>query len=58
MNVDAEELIRALTVVAGIDDDQEVLDYWIDNVAWAAALLTAALVELLKAAEDDERSLV
>ena len=58
MDVTAEELVKALTVAAHKDEDQETLEFLIDNLGEATALIMAALTELLKATRHNERTLV
>ena len=52
------ERVNALTVTMGRDEDQELDDYLIDNLAAAIATLLAVLEEILKVTEDDERILL
>lgn len=58
MNVTAAELVAALTVAEGMDEDQELDDYLIDSLAGASATLIAVLDEILKATKEDERILL
>ena len=58
MQVTALDLVNALTVAMGRDEDQELDDYLIDNLASAIATLLAVLEEILKVTEDDERALL
>jgi len=56
--VDATVLVKALVVAMQRDDDEEFLEYLINNIADATAALMAALDELLKESNKDERTLV
>ena len=58
MQVTANELVQALTMAMGRDEDQELDGYLIDNLAGAIAALLAVLEEILKVTEDDERVLL
>ncbi len=58
MQVTANELVQALTVTMGRDEDQELDDYLIDNLAGAIAALLAVLEEILKVTKNDERILL
>jgi hypothetical protein len=58
VNVTAAELVAALTVAEGMDEDQELDDYLIDSLAGASATLIAVLDEILKATKEDERILL
>ncbi len=57
-DITAGELVAALTGGMGIDDDEDPLEYLIDSLTEAIALLLAALDEALKATRDDERNLL
>ena len=57
-DVTAEQLVKALTVAAGKEEEQETLEFLIDNLGEAAALIMAALTALLKESNKDERTLV
>jgi len=54
----ASDLVDALTVAMGRDEDEDIAEYLINNVAEAIAKLMAALDEILKATKDDERVLL
>ncbi|KKL99546.1 hypothetical protein LCGC14_1813290 [marine sediment metagenome] len=58
MQVTANELVQALTMAMGRDEDQELDDYLIDNLAIAIATLLAVLEEILKVTKNDERVLL
>ena len=58
MQVTALDLVNALTVAMGRDEDQELDDYLIDNLAAAIATLLAVLEEILKVTKNDERILL
>ena len=58
MDVSAQELVAALVVAMQRDDDEEFMEFLINNIADATAALTAALEELLKESNKDERTLV
>ena len=58
MDVTATELVQALLVAMGKDEDVDTVDYLIDNLTEAIAILTAVLDELLKATKEDERQLL
>lgn len=58
MEPTASDLVDALTVAMGRDEDEDIAEYLINNVAEAIAKLMAALDEILKATKDDERVLL
>jgi len=58
VQVTANELVQALTMAMGRDEDQELDDYLIDNLAIAIATLLAVLEEILKVTKNDERVLL
>jgi cysteine sulfinate desulfinase/cysteine desulfurase-like protein len=58
MDVNATELVNALRVALGRDEDQETVEYLVDNLAEAIATLMSVLDELLNATRDDERQLL
>jgi hypothetical protein len=58
MDVTAGELVAALTVAMGRDEDEETMEYLVDNLAEAIAMLVAILDEILEASKDDERTLL
>lgn len=55
---EVKALIDALVVPLGIEDDEDPVDYLIDHIAEAAALLTAALRVVIEASKHDERTLL
>ena len=57
-HVNAEDLVSAMVVAMGRDEDEEFIDFLINNVGEATAALMAALEELLKESNKDERTLV
>ena len=54
----ARELVNALVASHIIEDDDDVIEYLIDNIAEAAAMLTASLQLVLDFTVDDERTLL
>ena len=58
MDGTTRELVAALTATMGRDEETPVIDFLIDNLAEAVALLTVALEEVLKATELDERTVL
>ena len=56
--VDAKQLVDAVLVENRKDDDEDMGNYLIDKLTEAAAANMAALDEVLKATEDDERTLL
>ena len=58
MDVTAGELVAALTVAMGRDEDEDTVEYLIDNLAEAIATLMAVLQEILDVTKDDERVLL
>jgi len=55
---EAKELVTAMVAAMTRDEDEDFLDYLINNVGEATAALLAALAELLKESKKDERTLV
>ena len=55
---EAKELVTAMVAAVTRDEDEEFLDYLINNIGEATAALMAALAELLKESKKDERTLV
>lgn len=55
---EVKELIDALVVPLGIDEDEDPVEYLIDHISEAAALLTAALRVILEESRNDERTLL
>ncbi len=58
MDVTAIDLVKALTVAMGRDEEQELDDYLVDSLVEATAALVAVLDEILKATNEDERVLL
>ena len=58
MEPTANELVQALTVVMGRDEDEDLAEFLVNNLAGAIAKLMAALDEILKVAKQDERVLL
>ena len=58
MDISAEELVDAIIVTMQRDEDEELLEFLINNITDATAALMAALQELLKESNKDERTLV
>ena len=58
MQVTAIELVNALIVAMGRDEDQELDDYLVDSLANTIATLLAVLEEILKVTDKDERVLL
>ena len=55
--MDASELVRAIRQDA-LDEDEDLSDYLVDRLADAAASIIAAMDEILKEMDDDERDLL
>ncbi len=58
MDPSANELVAALTVAMGKDEDEDTAEFLINNLSSAIAKLMAALDEILKVAKKDERVLL
>jgi len=58
MEVKASDLVRALTVAMGRDEDEDTAEYLVNNLAEAIAQLMAVLDEILDVTKDDERVLL
>ena len=58
MEPTANDLVQALTVVMGRDEDEDLAEFLVNNLAGAIAKLMAALDEILKVAKQDERVLL
>ena len=58
MQVTAIELVNALIVAMGRDEDQELDDYLVGSLANTIATLLAVLEEILKVTDKDERVLL
>ena len=54
----ASDLVSALTVAMGRDEDEDTIEYLINNIAEATAMLMAVLDEILEVTKDDERTLL
>jgi hypothetical protein len=57
-SITAGDLVDALTVAMGRDEDEDTTEYLIDNLAEAIAQLMAVLDEILEVSKDDERTLL
>ncbi len=55
---EAKELVTSMIAALTRDEDEDFLEFLINNVAEATAALMAALAELLKESKQDERTLV
>jgi len=55
---EAKELVTSMVAALTRDEDEDFLEYLINNVGEATAALMAALAELLKESKKDERTLV
>ena len=55
---EAKELVTSMVAAMTRDEDEDFLEYLINNVGEATAALMAALAELLKESKKDERTLV
>lgn len=57
-DVTAGDLVNALTVAMGRDEDEDTIEFLINNIAEATAMLMAVLNEILEVTKDDERTLL
>ena len=55
---EARELVTSMVAALTRDEDEDFIDYLINNIGEATAALMAALAELLKESKKDERTLV